>query len=319
MALDGLERVLTHHFGGPCSKLRRRYKVHIIRYADDFIITGISQEVLEEEVKPVVVAFLQERGLEISAQKSQIVHIDEGFDFLGCGIRKYAGKLLIKPSKTSITIIRRRIHDILRTNMSVSATRLIVLLNPVIRGWANYFKHVASKETFDALQNYLWRRLWYWARRRHPRKNGRWVRQKYFTRVAGNQWVFTDKNGKTIFNPAKVPIIRHVKMREGCNPYDREWEEYVEHRRFRLARETMTRKVLALWTRQEGICPWCKGELGDEVDTFQLHHQVFTCHGGNDTLDNLRLMHDVCHRQLHAHSNDETEPGDSVEESRVKA
>jgi RNA-directed DNA polymerase len=320
MALDGLERLLTDHFGGAYSKLRRRYKVHVIRYADDFIITGISKEVLEEEVKPLVVTFLRERGLELSTQKSQIVHIDEGFDFLGVSLRKYAGKLLCKPSKASIRSIKRNIADIITQHLSVSATRLIVLLNPVIRGWANYFKHIASKQVFDAVQDYLWKRIWHWACRRHPKKTGRWVKKKYFTQIAGNHWVFTDKKGKTIFNPAKVPIIRHIKIREGCNPYDREWEVYVEQRRARLARETMTRKVLTLWNRQEGICPWCKGELGDDCDTFQLHHQVFTCHGGKDTLDNLQLMHDVCHRQLHAHSNhDETEPGDSVEESLLKA
>lgn len=272
---------------------------------------------LDEKFKPVVVTFLQERGLEVSAQKSQIVHIDEGFDFLGVTIRKYAGKLLMKPSKTSIRNIKRKIADIITQNLSVSATQLIVLLNPVIRGWTNVFKHVASKKVFDALQDYLWKRLWHWARRRHPKKTERWMKQKYFTQVAGNHWVFTDRKGKTIFNPAKVPIIRHVKIREGCTPYEREWEEYVEQRRSRLARETMTRKVLTLWIRQKGICPWCKGELGDEFDTFQLHHQVFTCHGGQDTLDNLQLIHDVCHKQLHAHSNDETEAGDSAWRSHL--
>jgi RNA-directed DNA polymerase len=319
MTLDGLEQELQKHFGGRYSTLRRRYKVHFIRYADDFIITGISQEVLEEKVKPLVVAFLKERGLELSENKSHIIHINDGFDFLGFSIRKYAGKLLIKPSKTSIKNIRRKIHDIIRKNTSVSATRLIVLLNPVIRGWANHFKHVVSKNVFDALSHYVWQRLWKWARRRHPKKNAPWVRRKYFTRVAGNHWVFTDGTGKTIFNPAKVPITRHVKIREGCNPYDKDWEEYVEQRRSRLARNTMTRKAVTLWTRQKGKCPWCKGALGDDLDTLQIHHKVFTCHGGKDTLDNLVLIHDVCHRQVHAQSNDEAETGGFVEEPLMEA
>ena len=195
MTLDGLEQVLQEHFGKRYSERRRRYKVHFIRYADDFIITGISQEVLEEKVKPLVVAFLKERGLELSENKSHLIQLDEGFDFLGFSIRKNNGKLLIKPSTTSIKNIRRKLHDIVSTNTSVSATRLIVLLNPVIRGWANHFKHVVSKKVFDALNHYIGQRLWKWARRRHPKKNASWVRHKYFTQVAGNHWVFTDGKG----------------------------------------------------------------------------------------------------------------------------
>jgi RNA-directed DNA polymerase len=284
-----------------------------VRYADDFITSGSSKEMLEEEVKPVVVAFLKERGLELSEHKSHIVSLNEGFDFLGFTIRKYAGKLLTKPSHTSITSIRRKIHDMISTNLSVSATRLLVLLNPVIRGWANHFKHGVSKKVFDALSHYTWQRLWNWARRKHPSKNARWVRRKYFTQVAGNHWVFTDGKGKTIFNPSKVPIRRHVKIRAGCNPYDREWEEYVEQRWRQLARNVMTRKVVTLWMRQEGKCPWCKGAL--DLDNLHIHHIVFICNGGDNTLMNLQLVHDVCHRQIHAHSNDKTEAGGFAEEA----
>lgn len=315
MALDGLERLLTRHFGDRHSALRRRYKVHFIRYADDFIITGISKEVLEEEVKPLVMEFLKERGLELSENKSYIMHINDGFDFLGFTIRKYNGKLLNKPSKTSIRNIKRKIADIITANPSVSATRLIVLLNPVIRGWANHFKHVVSKKVFEGLQDYLWKRLWHWSCRRHPKKSGKWVKKRYFTRVAGNHWVFTDGKGKTIFNPAKVPIQRHAKIRERCHPYDKEWEEYVEQRTCRLAKEKMTRKALALWLKQKGHCPWCKDDLGAAFDTLHIHHRVFICHGGKDTLDNLWLLHDVCHQQLHAHSSDKTDAGDLVERS----
>lgn len=317
MTLDGLERLLERHFGGRYSTLRRRYKVHFIRYADDFIITGMTQDALEEEVKPLVIEFLKERGLELSESKSRIIHINDGFDFLGFNIRKYDGKLLIKPSQTSIKNIMRKIHDIISKNTSVSATRLIVLLNPVIRGWTNYFKHGVSKKVFDVLQDYIWKRLWIWACRRHPKKKGTWVKKKYFTQVAGNNWVFTDGKGKTIFNPAKVPIKRHTKIREGCNPYDRDWEEYVELRWKRLADWRLTRKTFTLWKRQDGKCPWCKGEL--ETENLHIHHKVYRCHGGDDTLDNLMFMHDVCHRQLHTQSKDEAETGGLVERPLMKA
>jgi RNA-directed DNA polymerase len=261
---------------------------------------------------------LKERGLELSEKKSRIIYrIDEGFDFLGFNIRKYNEKLLTKPSKTSMKNIKRTIDDIIKANPSVSATRVIVLLNPVIRGWANYFKHVVSKKSFNELQDYIWKRLWHWARRRHPKKPGRWVQEKYFTTVGGNHWVFTDRQGTTIFNPAKVPIIRHVKIRQDCNPYDWDWEEYVEQRVQRLAKETISRKAVSLWMRQKGVCPWCKGDL--DVEHHHIHHIVYKCHGGKDRLDNLWLMHDVCHRQLHARSNDKTDAGDLVEKSLMKA
>jgi RNA-directed DNA polymerase len=316
MALDGLERLLKEHFAGHGS-LRRRYKVHFIRYADDFIITGISQQVLEQEVKPLVIEFLRERGLELCERKSHIHNINAGFDFLGFNIRKYNGKLLIKPSKTSIKNIKCKIHEIISKHKSVSATKLIVLLNPVIRGWANYFKHVVSKKVFDGLQDYIWKRLWGWAKRRHPNKSGRWVKNRYFTRVAGNHWVCTDGKDKTIFNPSKVSIIRHVKIRKDCNPYDRDCEEYVEQRVQRLMRETMSRKAVRLWMRQKGICPWCKSGL--ELENQHIHHIVYKCHGGGDRLDNLMFMHDVCHRQLHAQSKDETEADGLAERPFMKA
>ena len=128
--------------------------------------------------------------------------------------------------------------------------------------------------------------------------------------------MFTDRKDKTIFNPAKVPIIRHVKIRKDCNPYDRDWEEYVERRVQRLAKETMSRRAISLWMRQNGVCPWCKSELN--VECQHIHHIVYRCHGGRDNLDNLWLMHDVCHRQLHAHSEKKTEVGDLVDRSLMK-
>jgi RNA-directed DNA polymerase len=143
------------------------------------------------------------------------------------------------------------------------------------------------------------------------------VKKRYFTRVAGNHWVFTDGKGKTIFNPAKVPIQRHVKIRELCNPYDKDWEEYVEQRVQRLAKETMSRKAVSLWMRQKGVCPWCKSGL--DLENQHIHHIVFKCHGGGDRLDNLMLLHDVCHRQLHAQSKDETEAGGVEKRPFMKA
>ena len=145
--------------------------MNLIRWADDFIITGDSKEILENEVKPLVIKFLQERGLELSLEKSKIVHIDEGFDFLGQNIRKYKGKLLIKPAKKNIKSFLNKVRETIKSNKASTAANLIGLLNPMILGWANYHRHIVAKETFSFIDHEIWKALWQWAKRRHPDKN----------------------------------------------------------------------------------------------------------------------------------------------------
>src|ERR1019366_7286829 len=145
MTLDGLEATLAEKF--PRAK-QTRLKMHMVRYADDFIITGNSKEWLENEVKPAVVAFLAERGLVLSPEKTKITHIEDGFDFLGWNIRKYNGKLLMKPSKANIKAHLDKIRDVIKANKAAKQANLIRLLNPILRGWANYHRHVVAKDTF---------------------------------------------------------------------------------------------------------------------------------------------------------------------------
>ncbi|EQD55896.1 RNA-directed DNA polymerase [mine drainage metagenome] len=134
---------------------------------------------MEREVKPCVEAFLAERGLELSQEKTLITHISEGFDFLGQNVRKYDGKLLIMPSAKNVKAFLDKVRETIRVNRSSKPENLIALLNPMIRGWANYHRHVVAKETYATVDNHIWRALWRWARRRHPNKTGGWVRQKY--------------------------------------------------------------------------------------------------------------------------------------------
>ena len=193
-ALDGLERLLKEKFptkkplssfGGksPC--------VNLIRYADDFIITGRTKELLEGEVKPLVEQFLQERGLELSPAKTVITHVEKGFDFLGQNVRKYPnGKLLIKPSQKNIKTFLGGIRKTIKAALGMSAADLIHKLNPKIRGWANYHRHVVSKRTFVRVDHEIFSGLWRWARRRHPNKNTRWRKQKYFVPHCGRDWSF---------------------------------------------------------------------------------------------------------------------------------
>jgi RNA-directed DNA polymerase len=225
MALDGLEGRLKTHFKG-------RHKVHLVRYADDFVITGASRALLEDEVMPLVVQFLAERGLELAEEKTRIVHIDQGFDFLGFNVRKYNGKLLIKPAKSSIAAVKEKVRETLRTGRSLPQGILIRRLNPVLRGWGHYYRHVVSKEVFNDIDHATWRMTWNWAKRRRPQRSRKWVKDRYFARKEGCDWVFT--NGSlALFRMLSIPIRRHVLIRGAANPYDPAHASYFAARRAR--------------------------------------------------------------------------------------
>jgi RNA-directed DNA polymerase len=229
MALDGLDRRLQTRFKGRC-------KVNLVRFADDFVITGVSQALLEDEVKPLVVQFLKERGLELAEEKTRIVHIDQGFDFLGFNIRKYNGTLLIKPAKSSIAAVKEKARAIFKTGRSLPQDALIGRLNPVIRGWGNYYRHAVSKDVFSDIDNAIWRMTWNWAKRRHPRKSRQWVKGRYYAHKDGRDWEFTD-GSVTLFRMATIPIRRHVKIRGDANPYDPNDISYFAARRARQGTE----------------------------------------------------------------------------------
>jgi RNA-directed DNA polymerase len=231
MTLDGLEEIAQR--AAPSNQ-----KVHVVRYADDFIITGASREVLEMKVKPAVVAFLKERGLELSEEKTRITHIDDGFDFLGFNVRKYAGKLLIKPSKGAIKSFLDRIREIIKANVATKTEDLIRQLNSKLRGWSNYFRHVVAKKTFSYVDDQVFRALIIWINRRHPNKSARWKRQRYFRSEGRRNWVFfasiRDASGKftclDLFQAASVPIVRHIKIQGQATPYDPAFTDYFARR-----------------------------------------------------------------------------------------
>jgi RNA-directed DNA polymerase len=185
MTLDGLEKRLRNKF-----TVVSGAKVNLIRYADDFVITGRTKEILEKEVKPLVEDFLKERGLELSQEKTQITHIENGFDFLGPNVRKYDGKLLIKPSRKNVKAFLEKVRTIIKDNKTTKAGVLIGLLNPVIRGWAQYHQHIVSKRTFARVDHEILHSLPRWAKRRHPNKPMQWIKKKYFKTIDGNHWVF---------------------------------------------------------------------------------------------------------------------------------
>lgn len=213
-------------------------KVNLVTYADDFIITGNSREILENTVKPLVVSFIKERGLELSMEKTVITHISNGFDFLGINIRKYNGKLITKPSKKNVVAFLENIRMIIKKNATAKTEDLIYLLNPKISGWANYYRHAASSKTFATVDHNIFQAIRKWAKRRHPKKNSDWVDNKYFCTVEYDNWVF---NGGTklvsghyklirLLKMHAIKIVRHVKIRAEANPYDPKYTKYFENR-----------------------------------------------------------------------------------------
>jgi RNA-directed DNA polymerase len=303
LTLDGLERMLLVRFARG-----RNYapKVHIVRYADDFIITGVSREVLADEVRPMVEQFLAQRGLSLSPEKTRITHIDDGFDFLGMNVRKYSGKLLIKPARKNVHAFLRKVRDIVKGSKALRHDALIRLLNPVLQGWANYYRSVVAKRTFAKVSCAIWQCLWRWARRRHPNKGARWVRRRYFRTVGARHWVFAAETGKTraggqpdlleLYDVLGTPIRRHRKIRADANPFDPQWESYYEERLGFVMLDTLRgrKQLIRLWLDQERRCPVCR-QLITKSSGWRLLHRTRVIDGGTRAVRNLRLLHPDCH------------------------
>jgi RNA-directed DNA polymerase len=301
MTLDGLEARLAEKF--PRAK-RDGLKMNMVRYADDFIITGNSREWLEHEVKPAVVEFLADRGLLLSPEKTKITHIDNGFDFLGWNIRKYNGKLLMKPSKANVKAHLDKIREVIKGNKSAKQANLIKLLNPILRGWANYHSHVVAKKTFARVDNKVWSMLWRWAVRRHPEKGARWVKQRYFKTRGSRHWEFsateTKEDGTSreliLLLEADTPIHRHVKIKADANPHDPKWAQYFESRwgQKMLKAPRGRSKLYRVWIRQDRMCSICLKPI-TKLTPWDVHYVVKKADGGSNAASNLFMHHLNCH------------------------
>ena len=184
IALDGMQKAISQAVS------KRGDKGNFVRYADDFIVTGATQELLEQKVRPALAAFLNPRGLALSEQKTVITHISTGFNFLGHTVRKFGDIVLTTPAKSNVKALREKIRLCIQSALGLSQETLLRKLNPIIRGWANYYRHGAAKRTFNKLDCYVFRKLWRWVARRHPDKSAKWKRRKYFS-AAGKNWLFS--------------------------------------------------------------------------------------------------------------------------------
>lgn len=181
MVLDGLEGLLKERFP-------QGSNVHFVRFADDWIVTGRSKELLERQVLPVIISFLRERGLEIAPEKTRVVHIRDGFTFLGQRVRKFGDKCLTQPSPESVKSLLEKTWNVMKEAKSKSQEWLIETLNPIIRGWAFYHRHSAAKATFSRIDHIIWSQLWSWLKRRHPMKGQRWIYKQYFQQRGSRNW-----------------------------------------------------------------------------------------------------------------------------------
>jgi RNA-directed DNA polymerase len=315
IALDGLEALLPHG--------------RLVRYADDFVIFCKSQGEAEA-ILEIVRVWLAKRGLELAGDKTRIVHLAEGFDFLGFNVRRYrplnqrkrsskllgnphAGmKTLIMPSKESLKKFRARLKEEILHRYGTGQEALIHRLNPILRGWAAYFSTVVSKKRFAQIDHYLWKLLWKWARQRHLNKSRWWVADRYWGSHAPNSrnvWIFgyriSGQESAYLYPLAKRPIRRHLMVKGDFSPDNPDLAEFWARRRRQKAELTSRPYHRALTRIQNGLCPHCGGEL-DNGEELHVHHIVPRSQGGKDHIWNYQLLHMYCHQQIHAKFNVKT-------------
>jgi len=305
IALHGMEQAIgvSYNSQGQISGKRA-----IVRYADDFVCFCETREDAEQ-VQGTLTAWLQERGLTLSAEKTRIVHLTEGFNFLGYNIRHYrtpkttktGWKLLIKPSKESVQDLRETLRGRWKKVQGTPVQNVLKELNPIIRGWANYFRVVVAKELFGKLDSWMVHKALRYTKRMHPKKSVRWQRQRYFGRFNLDRldiWTFGDKQtGGYLLKFDWFPIERHVLVRGRASPDNPELKEYWKKRQEAQAKDlTLSKQKLS--KRQKGQCLQCFESLFNGED-LQIHRRLSPSQGGKDTYSNLALVHSLCHQQIH--------------------
>jgi RNA-directed DNA polymerase len=284
-------------------------RLGVVRYADDFIVTARDRGSLEE-AQTQIQQWLSERGLDLSTEKTVITSIEDGFNFLGFNHRHYGGKLLIKPSKKKVLDFCKRIGGEICALNGAEQEVIIKKLNPILRGFANYYRGAVSKETFSYISHRVWQYLWRWAKRRHPNKNTKGVRKRYFHTIGGNRWIFAcmgRRRGKesllTLYHIGNTPIERHIKVKGEASPDDPSLTEYWEKRHQKAGKSYWEKnsRNYKIAQNQNWKCPICGQPLfnGEEIET---HHIVPVTESGRDDTGNLQHLHRTCHKLVHSKS-----------------
>ncbi len=266
--------------------------------ATHLVVIAPSRETLVTYVIPRLQQYLAERGLTLSEAKTRIVHREDGFNFLGFTVRRYGHILLTRPQKEKVQRHLRAVKALLDSHQQTPTVQIIKLLNPIIRGWANYYRHCAAKATYGYVAHRYWQMLWQWAKRRHPNKSSRWVFRRYFYAKGNRNGIFGTSNA-SLLNPADTPITRYVKVRGRSSPYDPALRTYwVTRTKRALGRLTYSWLKQAVLRAQDYRCEHC-GVLFEAGDELDLHHIVPQAKGGTDDPSNRVALHPHCHHQYH--------------------
>jgi RNA-directed DNA polymerase len=306
IALHGMEEAIGVKYDYRGQLIGKRA---VVRYADDFVCFCETKEDAEQ-VQGILTGWLKERGLTLSQEKTRIVHLTEGFDFLGFNIRHYAApqtsrtgwKLLIKPSKESVKEVQKKVKGLWAEAQGGNVQAVLTKLNPVIRGWANYFRTAVAKEIFSKLDSWMFYKTDRYTRWTHPQKPKDWRQRKYWGRLNPDRrdpWVFGDKQtGGYLLKFSWFPIERHTLVKGTASPDDPKLKDYWKERQAAKARDlTISKQKLA--KRQMGRCPECGESLFNDEEV-QVHHLLARSKGGNDAYSNLVLVHLLCHQHIHA-------------------
>ena len=304
IALHGMETALGVGYNAKGKSSRKRA---LVRYVDDFVVCCETREDALRVKDVLLPPWLAERGLSLSEEKTRIVHLTEGFDFLGFNVRHYTApltsrtgyKLLIRPSKESVNGLRKKMRDAWLSVKGHSASAVLWRLNPIIRGWANYYRTGVAKATFSKLDGWMHRRAMRYARSTHPTKPAYWLRRRYWGKLnkeRDDQWVFGDKrSGHHLLKFNWFKIERHVLVKGRASPDDASLREYWWQRRKVNIRHLSMSDVL-LAENQDWVCPICMMDLFNG-EPLERHHKTARDDGGSDSYSNRVLLHQYCHQQ----------------------
>jgi RNA-directed DNA polymerase len=308
IALHGMEAALNIT---RCAQrcVKRTVTSVIVRYADDFVVFCDSKAEAEQ-AQANLQRFLRLRGLALSEEKTRIVHLSEGFDFLGCQVRHYPSrntrtgwKLLIKPAKRSVMAFREKLRQTFKRLHGSNAQCLIKVLNPIIRGWANYYRGIVSSQTFQKLEYYIFWKLRRWISKTHPNKSFSWRDRRYWANhpaYPGSQWSFVDKDtDMVLYRIGYTRIQRHTLIQGDASPDNPDFQDYFKQRGKQPVQLGEYPKAVQRVIRlQHATCLHCGQSLFNGED-IHVHHKVPRCQGGTSHTSNLVAVHLVCHLQLH--------------------
>ena len=323
VALHGMEEAVKQ-FAESCNFIKakgkrdKRSSLNFVRYADDFVIIHEDLNVIEK-CKEIIAGWLSGIGLELKPSKTRICHtlknLNEekaGFDFLGFTIRQFpvgkhhngrlgtGYKTIVKPSEEKVKLHYQKIADTITALNSTKQSDLISILNPIIRGWCNYYASVCSKEIFSDLKDMVQKRLFRWAKRRHPHKSWDWVSKRYWHNLDNDRWVFSTPSNQPndptcgnlhLIKHSWTPIVRHTKVKGDVSPYNGDWRYWSQ----RMGKYVgIPSNIATLMKKQKGKCSHC-GLYFKDGDIQEIDHIIPKKLGGKSSYKNLQLLHRHCH------------------------